>query len=174
MVAALLALYSLFIPSLPGTAQPHTEAPCANVWLDYRAPVPGPVVDRFRVEDGPFGPGNRGIDFATTPGESVAAIAAGRVTFAGPVGGALWVTVSHADGLRSSYGPLVEVLVAPLQSVGGGDPVGVAGGRIHLGVRRGQDYVDPAPLLAGRFDVRLVPPARFEQVLDGGSCALGG
>lgn len=172
MVAALLALCTLFVPVLPTTAPPAAQIAghCDEAWLDYQPPVPGPIVDRFRVHDGPFGPGNRGLEYTTTPGEAVGAVAEGVVSFAGPVAGALWVTVTHPDGLRSSYGPLAELLVARSQLVAGGEPVGTAGELLHLGIRRGEDYVDPEPLLSGSFAVRLVPAARFEDYLNGGSC----
>ncbi|MCU1499685.1 MAG: peptidase family protein [Acidimicrobiales bacterium] len=130
----------------------------------YRPPVRAPVIDPFRPPPQPWLPGNRGIEYATVPGTRVRAIGPGRVSFAGPVGGSLHVTVTHADGLRSSYSFLAAVRVRRGAVVAAGVVVGVAGARLHLGVRRGRRYLDPASLwgcavAGGR--VHLVP-------LDGG------
>jgi hypothetical protein len=136
----------------------------------YQPPVDGPVVDHFDLPDQPWQPGNRGIDYGPEPGTPVAAAADGRVVFAGPVAGALHVTVEHADGLRTSYSFLAEVRVRVGQRVGAGDVVGVAGGPFHFGVRTPDGtYLDPEALLAGtlRPHVRLVPGA------EDGLAALG-
>lgn len=113
----------------------------------YAPPVDAPVADPFRAPDQPWAPGNRGIEYATTPGAPVHAIGPGVVTFAGPVAGALHVTVRHPDGLRSSYSYLAVVRVGAGDAVDGGAEVGLAGARFHLGVRRDDDtYLDPASL----------------------------
>ena len=82
------------------------------------------------------------------------------VTFAGPVAGSLHVTVRHPDGLRSTYSFVAVVRVRAGEAVAAGDVVAVAGDRFHLGVRRGDTYIDPAslwgrPVAGGR--VALVP-----------------
>ena len=124
----------------------------------YAPPVDGPIVDHFRPPPTPYGPGNRGVDFATEPGEPVAAAADGQVVFAGAVGGSLHVVVLHADGLRTSYSFLASVAVHRGDHVAQGDVVGHAGGPLHFGVRAGDVYLDPEPLLDGRApDVHLVP-----------------
>lgn len=112
----------------------------------YRPPTAGPVVDPFRPPPAPWLAGNRGIEYATEPGSSVTAIGAGTVAFAGPVAGRLVVTVAHPDGLRSSYVGLARIVVRAGEPVAGGQPVGVAAERLHLGVRRGEEYLDPASL----------------------------
>ena len=68
----------------------------------YSPPVVAPVIDPFRAPTGPYGPGNRGLEYATRAGAPVTAIGAGRVAFAGQVAGRLVVSVEHPDGLRSS------------------------------------------------------------------------
>ena len=79
--------------------------------------------------------------------------------FAGPVAGALHVTVLHADGVRTSYSFLAKILVATGQRVARGQAVGLGGSRFHLGARTGPHaYVDPASLWAGPPHVYLVPP----------------
>jgi murein DD-endopeptidase MepM/ murein hydrolase activator NlpD len=122
----------------------------------YVPPVPGPVIDPFALPNGPYGAGNRGLDYATTPGEPVGAIGDGVVVFAGPVAGARWVTVLHPDGLRSSYGPLDTIGVVPGDRVVAGAVLGTAGPLLHLGVRSGGTYLDPSTLFAGP-GVHLVP-----------------
>ncbi len=132
----------------------------------YRVPVDAPVVDPFRPPATPYGPGNRGVDFATTVGQPVLAMADGVVVFAGQVGGSLHVVLLHADGVRTSYSFLAVVLVAVGQHVVSGTPVGQAGDDVHVGARVGDGYIDPALLWAAdrRRAVRahLVPddPAR--------------
>jgi hypothetical protein len=130
--------------------------------VEYRPPVPGPIVDRFDPPDKPWQRGNRGIDYATDPSTPVAAAADGKVVFAGPVAGALYVTVEHADGLRTSYSYLAEIHVREGQRVRGGDVVGLTRGAFHFGVRDPDGtYLDPEALLAGLLEprVRLVPGA---------------
>jgi len=130
--------------------------------VDYSPPVDAPISDPYRPPPGPYAPGNRGIDFATEPGTAVRAAGAGRVRFAGPVGGTLHVTIAHADGVRTSYSFLASVAVRRDEAVGRGVTIGHTGSRLHVGARRGDAYFDPATLWApGRLWVRLVP-------LDGG------
>jgi murein DD-endopeptidase MepM/ murein hydrolase activator NlpD len=124
----------------------------------YVPPVDAPISEPFRPPASPYGPGNRGIEYATAPGSPVRASAAGTVLFAGPVGGALHVTIGHPDGLRTSYSFLVGIAVAAGQRVEQGDHVGTAGDRLHFGVRAGDIYLDPAGLFTGLVvEVELVP-----------------
>ena len=131
------------LPVLPAAAG-H-----APVRVAYQAPVPGPVIDPFRPPSTPYGPGNLGIDYATTPGEAVVAPADGEVTFAGAVGGGLHVVLLHADGIRTSLSFLAAILVRRGQRVAAGAEVGLAASSVHFGARRGAAYLDPASLLAG-------------------------
>jgi murein DD-endopeptidase MepM/ murein hydrolase activator NlpD len=139
--------------------------------VTYRPPVLAPITDHFRAPDHPYGPGNRGIDYATQPGTAVTAAADGRVTFAGPVAGRLIVVIAHRDGLRTTYDDLAEIAVSPGQAVAAGARVGTAGSHLHFGARDGNTYVDPELLFAAGaraasvgIVVRLVPedgrPAR--------------
>ncbi|MFN8052915.1 MAG: M23 family metallopeptidase [Acidimicrobiales bacterium] len=125
----------------------------------YRPPLDRQVSSPFE-ETGPYGPGNRGLDYRVLPGDVVGAIGDGVVVFAGPVAGHVWVTIAHRDGLRSSYGPLATVSVRAGAAIRAGDPVGTTGGTFHLGVRRGAVYIDPAALFSGRRHARLVPVRR--------------
>ena len=134
--------------------------------VTYRPPVSAPVVDPFRPPTTPYGPGNRGLEYATAPATPVRAAAGGIVTFAGQVGGTLHVTVQHADGLRTTYAFLARVAVAAGRRVVAGGVVGESGPRLLFTARLGDVYLDPAVLLAasGANAVRLVPnrpdPAR--------------
>jgi murein DD-endopeptidase MepM/ murein hydrolase activator NlpD len=68
------------------------------------------------------------------------------------------VVVRHADGRRATYGRLLTVGVAEGQWIGASAPVGWAGTTLHLGLRDGDDYLDPAPLFGVlRGVARLVP-----------------
>lgn len=126
----------------------------------YRPPVDAPVADPFRPPVTRYGPGNRGIDYATEPGTPVRAVNDGQVVFAGSVAGALHVTVRHPDGLRSSYSFLQTVGVRVGSPLRRGDVVGTTGALLHLGIRDPDgDYLDPAALFAGEAPTRarLVP-----------------
>src|SRR5205085_3308453 len=95
--------------------------------------------------------------------------APGVVTFAGAIGAQRFVTVLHADGLRTSYAFLATIEVGAGQIVAQGEVVGTSGAAVHFGVRRGAVYLDPELLLAGwRPVARLVPtdgaPARAAAV----------
>lgn len=112
----------------------------------YRPPVDAAVVDPFRAPTTPYGPGNRGLEYATVPGAPARSIGAGVVAFAGPVAGRGVVSVDHPDGLRSSLTGLVSIGVHRGDRVASGDVVGTTGAGLHLGVRRGDEYLDPAIL----------------------------
>ena len=142
-------------PLAPDGAVAQEGGPAAP---SYQPPVDGVVIEPFSLPSGPYGAGNRGIDYATVPGQPVRAAAAGRVSFAGPVAGAMHVTVEHPDGLRTTYAFLASVSVRAETAVDAGTEVGTAGTSLHFSVRRGDQYVDPATVLpapAGR--VHLVP-----------------
>lgn len=151
LVAALAAAVLLAVAAAPGTAAEGSVA--------YAPPVGAPVVDPFRPPEHAYGPGNRGLEYATTPGQAVGAVGRGTVVFAGSVAGRLVVSVEHPDGLRSSLTGLAAVEVAVGRPVGSGERVGTAGARLHLGVRRGEAYLDPLALfaLANRGRAWLVP-----------------
>ena len=145
-----------------GPGPPASAAPSDG--RTYQPPVTAPVVDPFRPPAQPWLAGNRGLEYATVAGTPVGAIGPGVVTFAGPVAGALHVTVTHPDGLRSSYSFLAAVRVRVGDRVATGEVVGIAADRFHVGVRRGERYLDPASLWGRRVGggrVVLVP-------LDGG------
>lgn len=115
-------------------------------WL---APVDAPVVDGFRPPEGPYGAGNRGLEYAAAPGTDVHAVDDGRVVFAGPVGNDLFIVIDHGDGLRSTLGFVEEIGVVRGQAVTMGQVVGRTGPGLHLTARLHGRYLDPALLIAG-------------------------
>ena len=127
----------------------------------YRPPLTAPVVDPFRPPAVRWGSGNRGLEYGVVGGEPVGSVADGRVVFAGAVAGRLAITVVHPDGRRSSLTNLAVVLVASGQLVAAGEVMGLAAPGLHLGVREGDRYIDPASLFAAaRRHARLVPTRR--------------
>lgn len=160
---------TLLVAAHLGVAVPAPQAgPGGGGAPAWSPPVAGPIVRAYAPPPAPYAPGHRGIDFAAAPGTTVRAVGGGVVVFAGQVGGTLHVVVDHGDGVRTGVSFLAAVSVSPGQAVRRGDPVGTAGGAgeghapgvVHLGLRRGETYLDPA-LLFGAPDlaatVRLVP-----------------
>lgn len=123
----------------------------------HQPPVDAPVRDPFRPppSDQPWRPGNRGIEYATEPGQTVRASAAGTVTFAGSIGAARFVTVHHSPELRTTYSFLREVAVERGQRVGRGEAIGTSGDTFHFGALFDDVYIDPA-LLFRAIPVRRV------------------
>jgi murein DD-endopeptidase MepM/ murein hydrolase activator NlpD len=124
----------------------------------WMPPVTAEISDPFREPACRWCSGNRGLEYATPPGAAVRAVAAGHVTFSGRVADVEYVVVRHGDGRRVTYGNLSARLASEGDVVVAGVLVGRTAGRFHLGVREGDRYVDPAPLI-GRLVgvVRLIP-----------------
>lgn len=139
----------------PGATSPDPEASSAE--LAHHPPVDAPIVDAFRPPATPYGPGNRGLEYDTRPGQEVRATAAGIVAFAGMVGGRLVVTVRHSARLRTTYTGLRSLAVTRGDRVAAGQRLGRALERFHLGAIRDGAYIDPSALF-GRavIHVRLV------------------
>jgi murein DD-endopeptidase MepM/ murein hydrolase activator NlpD len=116
----------------------------------FHAPVEGTVGEGFAPQ-GRYG-GHWGMDWEAPVGSPVRAVAPGTVTFAGLVVGNRSVTFHHGGGLRTSYSYLDSIAVAEGQRVAAGHAVGRSGlahGRpgLHLSLRLGDRYLDPALLL---------------------------
>lgn len=122
------------------------------------------IVNPYDPPPQPWLPGHRGIDLAGVAGEPVLAVDAGVVSYSGEIAGVGIVSVSHASGLRSTYQPVTDRVPRGTR-VARGERIGVldVGGHcgltecLHLGARRGDDYVDPTPLLLP-VELSLVPP----------------
>jgi murein DD-endopeptidase MepM/ murein hydrolase activator NlpD len=135
---------------------------------DWSWPVVGPVIRGFDPPDTPFGSGHRGIDIAVALGSPVRAPVAGRVTFAGPVGGRLFLTIDHGGGIESTYSWLDGITARRGDAIERGQVIGRSGAghtgslvpHLHLGVRLLDVYVDPldylGPIEVWRF-IRLAP-----------------
>jgi hypothetical protein len=156
LLAATTVVACVLVLGAPAAAAPSPPT--------YEPPVDAPVSDPFRAPADRYASGNRGIEYATTGGAPVVAASDGIVSFAGVVARQLWVTISHPDGLRTTVGPLAEALVAAGQPVAQGDLLGRAAGPLLFTVRRGDDYIDPASVVAAAPRVHLVadgaPPPR--------------
>ena len=121
----------------------------------YLRPVRGAILRHYEPPPTPYAAGHRGIDMAAPVGATVVAANDGVVAFAGPVAGRLFVSIDHADGIRTTYSFLSAVLVKKGQPVERGDPVALSGTgdgsspepHLHFGARTGSDYLDPEPML---------------------------
>jgi murein DD-endopeptidase MepM/ murein hydrolase activator NlpD len=139
----MLALAVVSTP-VPASAEP-----------DWGWPVVGPVIRAFDPPSDPYGAGHRGIDIAAAIGTPVLAPAAGTVTFAGKVGGQLFVTLDHGGGLVSTYSWVSAALVHKNDVVAAGAAVALSGlghpgsvvAHLHFGVKLDGAYVDPLGLL---------------------------
>lgn len=142
--------------AVSSATRPPSDRPAGGV--AYALPVGGKIVDPYRPPTRRYGPGNNGVDLATTPGAPVGAAADGVVQFAGQVGGRLFVVIVHADGVRTTLGFLASVTVRVGQTMRAGQIVGTSGTSIHFGARRGDVYIDPLSLLdVGPPAVWLIP-----------------
>ncbi|MDQ6938109.1 MAG: M23 family metallopeptidase [Actinomycetota bacterium] len=150
--------------TLPTVAGYSATAP-PSVRTAYRPPViPLRVVRPFIAPLTRYGPGHRGVDLAVASTAVIRAAAAGVVTFAGSVAGRGVVVILHPDGIRTEYEP-VRAVVRRGSSVLAGQVIGrmsgihpgCAGGCLHWGARRGDQYVDPLGLLRPLGPVRLLP-----------------
>jgi peptidase M23-like protein len=140
----------LFLPGAIAQSRPVASHPRA----DWRWPLHGPLVARFRVTPrAPYARGQRrGIDVAAPPGTEIRAACAGRVTFAGALPRFGRVVSVRCGALIATYLRLARVEVGRGAIVAPGQPLGVLGasGVLRLGARRavnGRAYLDPLTLL---------------------------
>ncbi|GHC85232.1 hypothetical protein GCM10010349_70710 [Streptomyces flavofungini] len=120
-----------------------------------------------------YGAGHRGVDLATAPGSPVRAVAPGRVSFAGRVGGRGVVSVelsgTGAPPLRTTYEPVRPTLKKGAR-VTTGTTLGTVESAarfhcptacIHWGLLKADTYVNPLsllpPWLLGHAPSRLLP-----------------
>ena len=122
------------------------------------------VAARFAPPSVRWGAGHRGVDLVGTPGQRVSSARTGTVTHTSAIAGRGVVVVTHVDGTRTTYEPvLASVDVGDTVTIG--EQVGwlttaashcLPAACLHWGWRRGDDYLDPL-LLVGRPGVRLFP-----------------
>lgn len=128
--------------------------------LGADAPVVCGYAEEYARPDGSTAV-HTGVDIEAAEGESALAVEGGTVIFAGSVpaangGTVIAVTVQSASGDKWSYLPLSEATVAQGDQVSAGGTLGAVAGlgdassktsHVHVGVRRGERYVDPTALL---------------------------
>jgi hypothetical protein len=157
------------IGALFGTGIAERASPAYGT---YAWPVQGPVIRSFEPPPDPFGAGHRGIDIGTPFGTDVVAAEDGIVAFAGWVGGSLFISIDHEDGVRSTYSWLSVVDVSEGQPVQRGQAIGKTGQghpgiptpHLHFGTRIGDAYIDPMLMLergsvAGLIHLAPLAPA---------------
>ena len=169
-------------PAATGDLSDDVAGSSGSVAYDWPTGGPVDVLAPFEGSATPYGPGHRGVDLAALPGDAVLAAADGEVAFAGSVAGRGVVSIDHADGLRTTYEPLVPSVAAGDRVVAG-QPIGVLDrghcpppGCLHWGARRGtHDYVDPLSLLDNApRPVRLLPlGSRLPALASTGAASVG-
>jgi murein DD-endopeptidase MepM/ murein hydrolase activator NlpD len=161
MRRSLVVAVALAVSVLVSAIAPAGVARASGTWS---WPVVGVVIQGFDPPDSPFGAGHRGIDIATPIGTPVLAAGAGTVTFAGKVGGHLFVTLDHGGGLESTYSWLSELLVAKNDVVAQGEVIALSGlghpavlpAHLHFGAKLNDAYVDPLDYLSPGSVVDLI------------------
>ncbi|MCW4602714.1 M23 family metallopeptidase [Janibacter hoylei] len=107
-----------------------------------------------------MGAGHRGIDLAASKGDPVTSVDDGVVTHRGRIAGRGTVSITHGDGVRSTYEPVDSSLTVG-DRVRRGEEIGRVGPEpghcepatcLHLGAKRDDTYLDPM----GFFGVRRV------------------
>ena len=103
-----------------------------------------------------YGPGHRGIDLAAASGGVIRAMADGTVTFAGMVAGRPVISTFHERlGITSSMEPVTAVVRVGERVIRGQvigllvDGVHCPVSCLHVGMRRGERYLNPLALLRG-------------------------
>lgn len=175
-VAAVVTLAAVApgAPPDPARARPEKVVTADGADFGYVVPLPGELLGAFDPPGVPWGSGHRGVDLAGADGETVVAAGDGVVAFAGVVVDRPVLSIDHADGIRTTYEPVVAVVVRG-ERVRAGQTIGTsttAGGHcapaacLHWGARVGEVYLDPMSLLGDRR-VRLYPVAGVPRAAPG-------
>jgi hypothetical protein len=143
------------------------QARAATPW---QWPVMGPIIRGFDPPDDPYGAGHRGIDIAVPVETVILAPDGGIVTFAGQVGGRVFLTIDHGGGVLSTCSFLTAVMVHRGDHVTRGQAVATTGwghadvsvAHLHLGVRLDGSYVDPLLYLGSPSVSNLIRLAPLE------------
>jgi len=166
----LLVSAVLLGPGIPAAGQaPILEPPLEpivpgravdlEVEVTYAMPAAGRIRRGFAAPPTAFAAGHRGVDVDVGAGAEVRAAATGRVVFAGEVAGRRWLSIAHADGIVTTYGPVAELEVGAGDGVlrgqrlavlaAGGHGYGAGDPGLHWGARdRSGTPIDPTGLLA--------------------------
>jgi murein DD-endopeptidase MepM/ murein hydrolase activator NlpD len=148
------------------------DGPADPAYGTYAWPVRGPVIRGFEPPHDPYGSGHRGIDIAAPFGSDLVASQDGTVAFAGFVGGDLFISIDHPDGVRTTYSWLSAVTVNEGEAVARGEVIGQTGRghpdvetpHLHFGAKVGSSYIDPMLLLEAGSVVDLI---HLAPLLDG-------
>lgn len=134
-----------------------------SIAVTYEWPLPpGTVTRPFDQPDAPWLSGHRGVDLSGMAGDRVLAAADGVVAFVGMVAGKSVVSIDHADGIRTTYEPVISSLSAG-DRVQRGSVIGTLTlghgltPALHWGARVGEDYLDPVQLIEAPVVIRLYP-----------------
>ena len=183
------AVLGLLLLSLLLVGPPAEVARAEGARWQWPLAPPHTVVATFDAPEHRYGPGHRGIDIAVAREDAeVRAVEAGTIRFSGMVAGRGVVSVTHADGLISTYEPVLGLLEPGVQveagellgTISGGAEVSHCAGAacLHLGARRGEDYIDPLLLLRARGPSVLLPWSGGTGMADrpgpGGTALRGG
>ena len=124
--------------------------------IAHSKPVLGAVVREYSPPSKRWLAGHRGVDLAASVGDPIYASAAGSVSFSGSINGMTSISITHANGIRTTYQP-VQATVEKGQRVERGQLIGylTAAERhpepgLHWGALRGREYLDPMSLLGFR------------------------
>lgn len=136
------------------------------------------IIDPYRAPECERCAGNRGLELATRDGAAVAAGLSGTASWVGPVADRLYVVLrsSTDPSVRITYGGLASTTVQTGDMVRAGDPVGIAGSDLFVGMRIGNIHVDPLRYSTASPDTIAVPPSapvrpRFRITLGGRASA---
>ena len=154
MSPGLLVALALVIVQVVSFGGPARSGPAFGT---YQWPVRGPVIRGYEPPPDPYGAGHRGIDIAAPFGSTMVAAQDGIVGFAGWIGGSLFISLDHPDGVRTTYSWLSAIGVNKGDVVSKGRVIGATGAghpgvtppHLHFGARVGQTYIDPMLLLEG-------------------------
>lgn len=163
LLGIILTLLATAASASPLTHDALATAPLrtspSELWIPpigHQLTVSGPYLE----PPTPYTSGHRGIDLPAGPGISVRAPASGTVSFVGKIVDRGVVSVRVDDRLVFSLEPMTSELRAG-DAVQRGDFLGtVSGGGhcleecLHVGVRVGEDYVNPLRYFQGRPKLR--------------------
>ncbi|WP_293820866.1 M23 family metallopeptidase [uncultured Corynebacterium sp.] len=147
--------YSRYLGSLAVVSLLLLCCPPATAYVDPASGKPSParVLRGFEAPEQKWSPGHRGVDMALAVGSPVVAAEDGVIAFVGTVAGKPVVSISHADGVRTTYQP-VHGAVKQGQEVREGQVIGRLGNPVdgypglHWGALIAKDtYIDPLTLL---------------------------
>jgi murein DD-endopeptidase MepM/ murein hydrolase activator NlpD len=157
-LAAVPAARAAFVePPWPALAPGSATVPTAPAYHTDAWPVEGPVLRGFEAPATPYSAGHRGIDIGAPFGSPMVAAGDGVVAFSGWVGGSLFISIDHPDGVRTTYSWISSTSVKKGDAVTKGQLIGATGHghpeeaepHLHLGARVGSTYIDPMLLLEG-------------------------